>query len=134
MWCRAAAALSLAAALSGCAGTSTSKPSALADSITRAVYNDDYDATTASFDATTKAQVTRAQIGDLSDKMHALGTYQGLTETSADVDRGVYEYDLRFTSGHMTAKLRLDPSGKVGAYRVVPGAPVPVPSPTTTTG
>jgi hypothetical protein len=98
------------------------------------VYSDDYDATTADFDAETKAQVTRSQIGDLSDKMHALGAYQGLTQTSADADRGLYEYDLRFTSGHMTAKLRVDPSGKVGAYRIIPGAPVPAPRPSTTTG
>jgi hypothetical protein len=132
MWRHTAALLSIATVLVACAGTgNAARPAALADSITRAVYSDDYDGTTSSFDATTKAQVTRAQIGDLSDKMHALGAYQGLKETSADVDKGLYEYDLRFASGHMTAKLRLDPSGKVGAYRVIPGAPIPAPSPTT---
>jgi hypothetical protein len=119
--------------LAGCAGAAGShSPAGLADSITRAVYNDDYDGTTANFDDATKAQVTRAQLGELADKMRSLGAYQGLTQTSADSDRGVYEYDLRFANGHMTAKLRLDPSGKVGAYRVIPGAPQPSPSSPTT--
>jgi hypothetical protein len=119
------------ALLGGCAAKAgAGAPAALADSITRAVYADDYAGTTKDFDDATKAQVTRGQIGELSDKMHALGAYQGLDQTSADADKGLYEFDLRFASGHMTAKLRLDPSGKVGAYRVIPGAPVPGPSPT----
>jgi hypothetical protein len=117
--------------LAACSGSPGERsPAALTDSITRAVYNDDYDGTTANLDAQTKSQVTRAEIGALADRMHALGAYQGLTQTSADADKGLYEYDLRFTNGHMTAKLRIDPSGKVGAYRVVPGAPVPAPSAT----
>ena len=116
-------------ALSACA-TQGNSASGLADSITRAVYANDYDGTVANFDAQTKGEVTRTEIGELSDKMHALGAYRGLTQTNVDPDRGLYDFDLTFASGHMTAKLRLDPSGKVGAYRVIPSA-VPPAQPST---
>jgi hypothetical protein len=109
-------------ALAACGQSGARSPGALVDGITRSVYAADYDGTTSYMDAATKAQVTRAEIGDLSDRMHALGAYQGAAEKQADPDRGVYEYDLKFASGHMTAKIRLDPSGKVGAYRVFPAS------------
>lgn len=123
----AAVALVLAAcALSACGSHgSGNSATGLADSITRAVYANDYDGTVANFDAQTKGEVTRTEIGELSDKMHALGAYRGLTQTNVDPDRGLYDFDLNFASGHMTAKLRLDPSGKVGAYRVIPSAVAP---------
>ena len=115
----------------GCTQTSSgSSASSLADAITRAVYANDYDGTVEHFDADTKAQVTRGDLGQLSDQMHRLGAYQGLTQTNADPDRGLYDFDLKFANGHMTAKVRLDPSGRVGAYRVLPGAPAPA-TPTT---
>jgi hypothetical protein len=83
-------------------------------------------------DAETRASVTRAQVGELSDKMRALGALQSIDQTSADADRGLYEFDARFAGGHMRVKLRIDPSGKVGAYRVFPGAPTPVSAPAAT--
>jgi hypothetical protein len=95
-------------------------PAGLTDSITRAVYANDYYGTTAPMDSDTRGEVTRAEIGDISDRMHALGSYEGLTQTKSDPDHGLYDFDLRFAKGHMTARLRLDPSGKVGAYRVYP--------------
>jgi hypothetical protein len=98
-------------------------PQSVADSITRAVYANDYDGTTSPLDNQTRSQVTRAKLGDLSDKMHALGSYEGLTQTIADPDRGVYQYDAKFSRGHMTVWMRVDPTGKVGGYRLVPGAP-----------
>ena len=110
------------AAFAGCSSPG-SAPQGLADSITRAVYTNDYDHTVSSFDNQTKAQITRSSLGDLSDRMHALGGYEGLSQTSADPDRGRYTYDARFTGGHLTVLMRLDPSGKVGAYRVLPGMP-----------
>ncbi len=91
-------------ALAACGQSGARSPGALVDGITRSVYAADYDGTTSYMDAATKAQVTRAEIGDLSDRMHALGAYQGAAEKQADPDRGVYEYDLKFASGHMTGK------------------------------
>ncbi|MBC5802813.1 MAG: hypothetical protein GIX03_07385 [Candidatus Eremiobacteraeota bacterium] len=92
----------------------------MADRITRAVYANDIDATTTDFDDETKKTVTRSQLGDLSGKMHALGNYRSLTQRRADPDTGKYAYDAHFTNGTMLVELRIDPSGKVGAYRVSP--------------
>lgn len=110
----------LSCALVGCGSSSANAPDALADKITRAVYANDYDATVASFDDETKREVTRTDVGALSDRMHALGTLKSLTQRSGNSDTGRYEYDAAFTSGSMLVQLRVDPSGHVGAYRVVP--------------
>ena len=122
-----AAALALAIAAVACAQPRTD-PQALADQTTQAVYNADYDATVARFDDTLKAQVTRASVGQLSDQMHALGAYHGLKQTSADPDKGRYDYEATFDKGMMLVELRLDPNQKIGAYRIVP-QPNATPSP-----
>lgn len=113
-----AAAIALAIAASGCA--SHPDPQALADDTTQGVYNVDLDRTTAHFDDELKAQVTRASIGDLADKMHALGGYHGLKAVSSDPDKGRYDYDAAFDKGTLRVELRLDPNQKIGAYRIVP--------------
>lgn len=107
-------------ALAGCAGTSSSPaPGDLVDEITRAVYQDDYATTVLHFDDAAKATVTRASLGDLSDRMHRLGSYTGLGQKAADPDKRRYVYELRFDHGTATAELRIDAEGKVGAYRVL---------------
>ncbi len=113
------AALALAIAACACA-QKADDPQALADQTTRAVYDVDLDRTTARFDDALKAQVTRASIGDLSDKMHALGAYRGLKPLSSDPDKGRYDYQAAFDKGTMRVELRMDPDQKIGAYRVVP--------------
>ncbi len=115
----AAAAIALAVAAVGCAQSRTD-PQALADQTTLGVYNVDYDATVARFDDALKSQVTRASIGQLSDQMHALGMYHGLKQTSADPDKGRYDYEAAFDKGTLLVELRVDPDQKIGAYRVVP--------------
>lgn len=108
------------AAISACSpGTD---PAHTAESITKAVYANDFDATTANFDDATKRSVTRADLGVLSDKMHALGDFQSLTQRSADSDSGRYAFDARFSNGAMLVEMRVDPSGKIGAYRISPEA------------
>ena len=111
------------ASVVGCA--SGTDPARTADSITRAVYANDLDATVANFDDETKKSVSRSDVGALSDKMHALGTLDSLTPRRANADTGRYAYDAHFTSGTMLVEMRLDPSGKVGAYRVTPAAGSP---------
>ena len=113
------AAAAFAVAASACA-QNHADPQALADQTTRSVYNADYDATTAQFDDTAKAQVTRASLGDLSDKMHALGTYHGLKPTSSEPDTGRYVYEAAFDKGTILIELRMDPNQKIAAYRIVP--------------
>jgi hypothetical protein len=104
----------------------------MADRVTRAIYNDDVAGAVADFDAATKAQMTRAQIGALSDKMHALGDLKSVApRAGADPDKGRYDYDAMFSRGSMLVELRVDPSGRIGAYRIVPQEvpPAAAPSP-----
>jgi hypothetical protein len=115
----ASAAIALAVAAVACAQP-RNDPLALADQTTQGVYNVDYDATVARFDDALKGQVTRASIGQLSDQMHALGTYHGLKQTSADPDKGRYDFEAAFDKGTLLVELRVDPDQKIGAYRIVP--------------
>lgn len=109
-----------ALALSACAHPDG--PATLADQTTKAVYNVDVDATEANMDDDLKKEVTRASIGELSDKMHALGEYKGVKPTSSQPDKGLYAFEATFDRGTLTVDLRLDPTGKIGAYRVSPVA------------
>ncbi len=123
---RVALAASLFASVAACASQATTDPAATAERITRAVYANDLDTAVANMDDQTKKSVTRSELGELSDKMHALGDLKSLAQRSADPDSGKYEYDANFTSGAMLVQIRIDPSGKVGAYRIAPeGAPAP---------
>jgi hypothetical protein len=110
-------------ALSGCANKSGSNEANLADQVTRAIYNNDSGGVPTNFDSALAPQVTRASVGALSDKMHALGNYQGLTETAMDIPSHLYTFDAKFNKGDMTVFMKLDASGKIAAYRVVPGTP-----------
>ena len=56
----------------------------------------------------------------LFEQMHTLGAYRGLKPTSSDPDKGRYDYEAAFDKGTMLVELRLDPTQKIGAYRVVP--------------
>ena len=114
------AAIALAIAACGCG--QHDDPQALADQTTRAVYDGDFDRTVAHFDAALTGQVTRASVGQLSDQMHALGTYHGLKQTSTDPDKGRYDFEAAFDKGTLIVQLRMDPTGKIGAYRVTPQA------------
>lgn len=111
-------ALALALAVSACARHDD--PQALADDATRAVYQVDLDGTTAHFDDALKNQVTRASIGEIADRMHALGTYHGLKPLASDPDKGRYDFQAAFDKGTMLVQMRIDPDQKIGAYRVTP--------------
>ena len=92
----------------------------MADETTRAIYAADLSGATSHFDDSLKGQVTRAQLGALSDAMHMLGNYKGLTELQSNGDSGRYDYTANFDRGTMVVMLRVDPDGKIGAYRVSP--------------
>jgi hypothetical protein len=115
----ALAALALAIGATGCAHRGDD-PQTLADDTTRGVYNVDIAATTAHFDDALKGQVTRGSIGQISDEMHALGAYHGLKPATSDPDNGRYDFQAAFDKGTLIVHLRLDPDGKIGAYRVTP--------------
>lgn len=110
------AALSLAACGSSGGGSGAQSS---ADNATKALYNDNYDGLTQNFDDSLKSQVTRAQVGQLSDTMHKNGTYQGLTYVSTDPSKNEYTYRAGFSNGSMTVVVRLDSDGKFAAYRIL---------------
>lgn len=116
-------ALLACAMLTACGGQAGSNPQKIADDMTRSVYADDTAALAAHFDDKTKVTVTRSDVGALSDKMHQLGDLQSLVQHAAKPDEGRYTYDATFSHGSMLIELRVDPSGSVGAYRVIPQAP-----------
>ena len=115
---------SLAGAVAACAFAAACSnggdPQATADKLTRAVYANDLDTMVANFDDQTKKDVSRGELGEISDMMHGMGDYKSLTQRSANADSGRYEFDAAFTKGSMLVQLRIDPSGKIGAYRVAP--------------
>jgi hypothetical protein len=112
----------LAAVLVGCGSGSAGGGSAqsLADGVTKAIYANDPSAVSQNFDDQLKPQVSRAEVGMLSDKMHSLGTYQGLTLVSSDPSKNEYTYRAAFDHGAMNVVIRLDQNGKIAAYRVFP--------------
>ena len=112
----AAACVMLLAACGGGKGGGQAQSSA--DSTTKAVYNDDVDGVISQFDETLKTQVTRSEVGILSDQMHKLGDYRGITYVSNDPNKNEYTYRADFTKGSMNVVVRLDPDGKLAAYRV----------------
>lgn len=105
------------AALAACAGHD---PESTASSVTRAVYQDDVSAVQQSMDDTLKPQVSRAGVGVISDRMHALGTYSGLTPLATDAGKKEYTYRANFSKGSMNVVVRLDSNGALAAYRVYP--------------
>ncbi len=106
--------------VAACAGQSGSNPQKIADDMTHQVYADDVDGFASHFDDTTKPTVKRADVGALSDKMHQLGDLQTIAQHDANPDQGRYRYDVTFSHGSMLVEVRVDPTGKVGAYRVIP--------------
>lgn len=116
-----AIAAALALALVGCAQFGGgSNPKDEATKVAQALYNNDLAGVTANFDDTLRDQATRAQVATISDKMHALGDFQGLTATKQDDDTRRFWYDAKFANGDMTIEMRLHSDGKIAAYRIVP--------------
>lgn len=115
---------SFALALAACGGGGSGQAQSLADSTTKAVYNDDPGGVTAHFDDQLKNQVTRSEVGILSDQMHKQGDYQGLSLLGNDPNKNEYTYRANFSKGSMNVVLRLDENGEIAAYRVLaPASP-----------
>ena len=120
------AAFALQVALAACNATSNAASgpggvaASTADGITKAVYANDAEAVTSNFDAQLKTQVSRAEVGALSDTMHGLGSYKGLTFVSSDPAKNEYTYRADFDKGAMNVVVRMDADGKVAAYRLFP--------------
>lgn len=115
--------LAIAALVALAACSAQANPGAVqstTDSVTKAVYNDDVDGVNSNFDSQLQSQVSRGDVGTLSDKMHALGTYKGLTYLSTDAAKSEFTYRADFDRGSMNVVVRADNDGKLAAYRVFP--------------
>lgn len=113
----------LVAGLAGCGGGNASgsgsgNQQSIADGVTSSVYKNDRDSVVANFDNTLQNQVTRAEVGTLSDKMHHLGDYKGLAPIGSDLTKSEFSYTASFTKGAARVVMKLDPDGKIGAYRI----------------
>jgi hypothetical protein len=110
-------ALALSLALAACAGNGAGGAQSAADGTTKAVYNDDVAGVTQNFNDSLKSQVTRSEVGIMSDQMHQLGDYKGLTFVSSDPNKNEYTYRADFTKGTGNVVVRLDSDGRFAAYR-----------------
>lgn len=114
---KCAAGVSLALALAACGGNGAGTAQAGADNTTKAVYNDDVNGVTQNFDDNLKTQVTRSEVGIMSDQMHQLGDYQGLTFVSSDPNKNEFTYRATFSKGAGNVVVRVDTDGHFSAYR-----------------
>ena len=106
-------------ALAACSSPAGAAQSS-ADAVTKAVYANDMASVSSNMDTTLQGQISRGDVGTLSDKMHALGDYKGLTFVNSDPTKSEYTYRADFATGSMNVVVRLDPDGKLAAYRVFP--------------
>ncbi len=104
--------------LAACGGAKD--PRSVATAVTRAVYGNNPAAAAGYFDDALRPQITRASVGLISDKMHALGRFSGLTLLSSDTSRHEYIYRAAFERGTMNVVVRVDSDGRLAAYRVFP--------------
>jgi hypothetical protein len=104
--------------LAACAGPD---PQSSANDMTRAIYDDDVSGVLTRADDSLVKQISRTSVGVISDKMHALGSYEGLDQLAVDSSKREYQYRANFTKGTMNVVVRLDADGKLAAYRVYPG-------------
>jgi len=109
-------AITLLCTLAACAA---GDPQSSANAVTRAIYDND-DGVKSYFDGSLQPKVTRASVAVISDKMHALGNYNGLTLVARDTSKNEYTYRANFSQGSMNIVVRYDGDGKLAAYRVYP--------------
>jgi hypothetical protein len=102
----------------GACGGGASSPQGVVSDTTTAVYNDDLNAMQAHFDGTLQKQVTLDGVSALSQKLHAFGAFQGLSQIAADSNGGRYDYTATFDRGTMTVHVRMDADGHIAAYRI----------------
>jgi hypothetical protein len=115
---RCAAAAAALLVLTACAGTTDTQSAA--NDVTRAVYDDNVDGVLAHADDALSKQISRTSVGVVSDKMHALGDYKGLTLLATDSSQHEYTYRASFSKGTMNVIVRVDADGKLAAYRLYP--------------
>lgn len=102
------------------AACASNDPQSAANGATQAVYDNNLSAVQPYFDDALRSQVSRASVGVISDKMHAMGNYNGLTLLGSDTTKREYTYRATFSKGTVNVVVRVDPDGRLAAYRVFP--------------
>jgi hypothetical protein len=120
---------SLVLVLTACqtADTAVARAQSLAQGVTSAIYADDPAGVRSKLDDSIAPLVTRAQVGLLSDKLHALGAYEGLAFLVSDPMKNEFTYRAGFAHGNVNVVVRLARNGKLAAYRIFTGSAVPNP-------
>ena len=113
---RAAALILAAAAFAGCAAAPQGQAERLADSMTRAIVNDN--PKTVARDLTGVGSISRAEVGLLSDKFNALGKYEGLKLLAFNAAKNEFAFQANFTKGNARVVVRLNKKDRLSAYRV----------------
>ena len=98
--------------------TSETTQQVLAETVTQAIYSNSADGVRANLSPMVAYGVQRSEVGLLSDKMHALGDYKGLTRVSTDDVRHESTFRAAFDKGNMTVIVRDGGDGKLAAYRI----------------
>jgi len=101
-------------------GPSGAAPTRVADSITRAIYDNKPEVARGYFNDEIRPQIQDFQVLFMSQTMHRLGDYDGVKIARADVDHGRYAYRAFFSRGKMEVRVRIDQNGRAAAYRVLP--------------
>jgi hypothetical protein len=108
-----ALALALAAlSLANCAGNRNEHE---ADSITRAVINNNMSPVMGDFDPSIKGEITRIRVAELSDELNQQGAYKGLKQTTAPwCNRtGYLCFDVTFEKKPYREVMKVGSDGKV---------------------
>jgi hypothetical protein len=115
----ALAALSIAA-LAACGGPNRNEREA--DSITRAVVNNNVSPVMRDFDPAIKGQLTRVRVAELSDQLNADGPYQGLKQNpkAAWCRIGYLCFDATFAKRKYHEFMELGSDGKVTSWWILP--------------
>lgn len=111
----------------GVAEDATGRAQGLAQAVTSAIYANDPDGVRSQLDEGVARLVTRAQVGALSDRFHALGEYRGLTFLVSDPTKNEFTYRAAFAKGNVNVVVRLAQDGRLAAYRIFTGSAVPNP-------
>jgi hypothetical protein len=117
-------------ALTACRGAAqdpAGQAQRLAEAATNAIYANDPDGVRSQLEDPVARLVTRAQVGALSDKFHALGAFRGLTFLVSDPAKNEFTYRAAFARGNINVVVRLGQDGRLAAYRIFTGSAVPNP-------
>ncbi|HEY0797929.1 MAG TPA: hypothetical protein VGD50_02205 [Candidatus Baltobacteraceae bacterium] len=106
--------------LTGCFGPSGNER--LADAVTRAIVANDMRPVESDFNAMVRPKLAdRERVGRLSDDLNALGTYQGVHETTPqDAPAGKHRFEVDFANAKWVEDMALDADGKIAAFNVHP--------------